>query len=132
LTLGGFEERVMKGAQREVQWLKHIEGWKQSGLTQPRYCQRKSISYDTFKRWQQRLGTGGGLRGGDPGFVSVRVARANVARSMAVEPTAVIGRASAGEGVQIRPANGRAIALGAQLDAVELGRLIRLLEVLPC
>ena len=122
----------MKRAQREVQWLKHIEGWKKSGLTQPRYCQRESISYDTFKRWRQRLGPGRGVRGGDPGFVPVRVAPVNVARSMAAEPTAVIGRASTGEGVQIRLANGRAIALGAQLDAVELGRLIRLLEGLPC
>ncbi len=117
----------MKRAQREVQWSKHIEGWKKSGLTQPRYCEGESISYDTFKRWRRRLGPGRGLRGRAPGFVPV-----DVARTMSAEPTAVPGRASSDQGVEIRLANGRAIVLGAQLDAVELGRLIRLLEVLPC
>ena len=41
-------------------------------------------------------------------------------------------RATSGRGAEIRLANGRAIALGRELDEVELGRLIRLLEVLPC
>jgi hypothetical protein len=123
---------MMKRAHREVQWLKHIEGWKKSGLTQPQYCERESISYATFRRWRRRLGPGRGLRGRASGFVPVRVAAVEVARTMSAEPSAVLGRASYGQGVEIRLANGRAIALGAQLDAVELGRLIRLLEVLPC
>jgi hypothetical protein len=122
----------MKRVRGEVHWLKHIEGWKRSGLTQPRYCERESISYDTFKRWRGRLGPDRGLRDGGPGFVPVRVAPVNVARTMSAEPAAVLGRASTGEGVEIRLANGRAIALGARLDAVELGRLIRLLEMLAC
>jgi hypothetical protein len=123
---------MMKRAQREVQWSKHIEGWKKSGLTQPRYCQRESISYDSFKRWRRRLGPGRGLGGRASGLVPVRIAPVEVARTLSAEPTAVFGRASAGQGVEIRLANGRAIALGEQLDAVALGRLIRLLEVLPC
>lgn len=122
----------MKRGQREGQWSKHIEGWKKSGLTQPRYCERESISYDTFKRWRRRLGPGRGLRRGASRFVPVRVAPVDVVRTMSAEPSAVLGRASSGQGVEIRLANGRAIALGTQLDALELGRLIRLLEVLPC
>jgi hypothetical protein len=35
-------------------------------------------------------------------------------------------------GVEIRLGSGRAIVLDARFDEVELGRLIRLLEVLPC
>ena len=122
----------MTRAQREVQWSKHIEGWKKSGLTQPRYCERESISYDTFKRWRQRLGPNRGLRCAAPGFVPVRVARVNVARTMSAEPVPTFARASSHRGAEIRLSNGRAIALGRELDEVDLGRLIRLLEVLPC
>ena len=56
----------MKRADREVQWAKYMEGWKKSGLTQPRYCERESISYDTFKRWRQRLREARGIGGGVP------------------------------------------------------------------
>ena len=122
----------MKRAQREVQWSKHIEGWKTSGLTQRRYCERESISYDTFKRWRQRLGTDRGLRSGAPRLVPVRVAPVNVAQSMPTDPTLTTSRAARYRGTEIWLSSGRAIALGRELDEVELGRLIRLLEMLPC
>ncbi len=122
----------MKRAEREAQWAKHIEGWKQSGLTQSGYCERESISYDTFKRWRQRLETDRAVRGAMAQFVPVRVAPVNATRRTSAEPVAVFARVSAGRGAEIRLANGRAIGLGAELDAVALGRLIRLLEVLPC
>ena len=122
----------MKRAERETQWAKHIEGWRKSGLTQPRYCEQESISYDTFKRWRQRLGKARGLRGGAPQFVPVRVAPVSAARRMAAEPLAMLGGAASHRGAEIRLANGRAIGLGEELDEVALGRLIRLLEVLPC
>jgi hypothetical protein len=121
----------MKRAEREAQWAKHIEGWKQSGLTQPRYCERESISYDTFKRWRQRLETAGGVRGAAARFVPVEIAPKSAPRATA-EAGALFGRAGAGRGAEIRLANGRAIGLGAELDEVALGRLIRLLEVLAC
>ena len=122
----------MKQAQREVQWSEHIEGWKESGLTQRRYCERESISYDTFKRWRRRLGPNRVLRGAAPRLVPVRVAAQSLSRTMPARPTTKLGRASSGQGVEIRLANGRAIALGAQLDVAQLGRLVRLLELLPC
>lgn len=122
----------MKRAEVEAKWAKHIEGWRRSGLTQARYCERESISYDTFKRWRQRLGTAGGVREATPRLVPVRVVPENAARRMAAEPIALFGRTGAGRGAEIRLANGRAIGLGAELDEVALGRLIRLLEVLPC
>lgn len=122
----------MNRAERSVQWAKHIEGWKKSGLTQPRYCERESISYETFKRWRQRLRAGGVVRRSAPRFVPVRVAAVLAPRAMSMDPMSRFGRAAPCRGAEIRLANGRAISLGAELDEVELGRLIRLLEVLPC
>ena len=122
----------MKRAQREVRWSKHIEGWKTSGLTQRRYCERESISYETFKRWRQRLRAGAVVRGSAPRFVPVRVAALPAPAPMSMDPLSRSGRALPIRGAEIRLANGRAIALGAEFDEVELGRLIRLLEVLPC
>lgn len=122
----------MKRAERSAQWVKHIEGWKKSGLTQPRYCERELISYETFKRWRQRLRSGAVVRGSAPRFVPVRISAAPASGPMSMDSMSTSGRAAPWPGAQIQLANGRAICLGAQLDEVELGRLVRLLEVLPC
>ncbi len=122
----------MQRVERRRQWVGRIEEWKSSGLTQRAYCERESILYATFKRWGQRLGLDRGRRGAAPRLVPVRVAPVKAARRMLAEPIAMFDRASAGRCAQIRLGNGRAIALGRELDEVELGRLIRLLEVLPC
>lgn len=45
----------MKRAGRAKQWAKYIAGWESSGLTQRQYCERETISYDTFKRWRHQL-----------------------------------------------------------------------------
>jgi len=118
----------MKRAEREARWAKYIADWKKSGLTQSRYCEQESISYDTFKRWRQRLGTDRAVRRATPQLVPVRVAAEEAMR----EPMAMFGRVGSGRGAEIRLSNGRAIGLGEELDEVALGRLIRLLEVLPC
>jgi hypothetical protein len=56
----------MNQAQRELQWSEHIEGWKESALTQRAYCARESISYDAFKRWRRRLLGDAVMRGSAP------------------------------------------------------------------
>ena len=122
----------MRRVEREAQWAKHIEGWRKSGLTQPRYCERESISYATFKRWRQRLGSTRAVRGGAAHFVPVEVSLVSAPRKTPAEAVALFGRAGTGRGAEIRLANGRVIGLGTELDEVALGRLIRLLEVLPC
>ena len=122
----------MKQAQRELQWSEHIEGWKESGLTQRAYCERESISYDTFKRWRHRLRRDAVMRGSAPRLVPVRVGASPAPRSTATEPRFPAVPAGPSPGAEIRVSNGRAIALGRELDEVELGRLIRLLEGLPC
>ncbi len=33
-------------------WRRHLDGWKQSGLTQVGYCARHDISIKTFTRWR--------------------------------------------------------------------------------
>jgi hypothetical protein len=122
----------MKRAERRRQWGQYISGWKASGLTQSDYCDREGISYDSFKRWRRLLGSDAVMQGSAPRLVPVRVAASPALRSTPTEPRLRTGRAGPSSGAEVRLSNGRAIALGRELDEVELGRLVRLLEVLPC
>lgn len=45
----------MTPEQKQEHWVAHIEGWQQSGLTQPDYCKQKNISYAQFGYWRTRL-----------------------------------------------------------------------------
>ena len=122
----------MTRAERARQWAKHIEGWKSSGLTQRVYCERESVSYDTFKRWRVRLR---GVRSGNgraTRLVPVRVGAASLVRGVPTPLARGSDRAAIGRGVEIRLSSGRAIVLGMEYGEVELARLIRMLEVLPC
>lgn len=122
----------MKRAERRRQWARRIEEWKSSELTQRAYCKQHAISYETFKGWRQRLRQEPNPAAGPARFVPVRVIGAEDTGS-AIEWQA--DRADSGlsaTGVQIRLAGGRVIVLDGRLGEVELGRLIRLLEVLPC
>ena len=122
----------MKRAERSRHWEQYISGWKASGLTQSAYCEREGISYDTFKRWRRVLRSDAMVRGPAPRLVPVRVAAPPSPRCAPTEPRLPTGRAEPSACAEIRLSNGRAIALRRELDEVELGRLIRLLEVLPC
>lgn len=122
----------MKRVERARRWAKHIEGWKSSGLTQRVYCERESVSYDTFKRWRVRLR---GVRSGNgraTRLVPVRVGPARLVRGMPAPLVRGSDRTTIGRGVEIRLVSGRAIALSMEYGEVELARLIRMLEVLPC
>ena len=122
----------MKRAERSRQWGQYISGWKASGQTQSAYCEREGISYDTFKRWRHLLRGDAVMRGSAPRLVPVRVAASPAFQLTPTDARLSTGRAGPSSGVEIRVSNGRAITLGRELDEVELGRLIRLLEVLPC
>ena len=123
----------MKRAERARLWARYIEGWKASGLTQRAYCEHESISYDSFKRWRQHLRGQRGQRNAAARFVPVSVQSAPAPRLRAQGALGedVVGR-GVSRGVEVRLASGRAVVLGGAFDEVELGRLIRLLEVLPC
>lgn len=122
----------MKRAERARWWAKHIEGWKASGLTQRAYCGRESISYDTFKRWRRgfRAKRSADMRA--TRLVPVRVGTAGVGGGVPVQSARGSECTANGRGVEIRLSSGRAIALGLEYGEVELARLIRMLEVLPC
>ncbi len=121
----------MRRAEQARQWAKHIAGWKASGLTQRAYCERESISYDTFKRRRLQL-----RREKRPAEAAVRLVPVTVggvqpAGRPAVGTAPASGRVVA-RGVEVRLASGRSVVLGGEFDELGLSRLIRLLEVLPC
>jgi len=123
----------MKRVERARRWAKHIDGWKRSALTQRAYCERESVSYDTFKRWRQRLR--GGERSGNgraTRWVPVRVGAVSRVHGVPAQSAGGSEFSAIGSGVEIRLSSGRAIALGLEYGEVELARLIRMLEVLPC
>jgi hypothetical protein len=122
----------MQRVERRRQWVQRIEEWKSSELTQRAYCKQQAISYETFKGWRRRLCHESNRPVEPVRFVPVRVVGGR-------NPGTVISRqadcADSGlivPSVEIRLASGRVIVVDARLGEVELGRLIRLLEVLPC
>ena len=117
----------MKREEQARRWAQYESGWKSSGLTQRRYCERESISYASFKRWRLVLGRGRSVPGEAKRFIPVRAGTAESAPAMSRSTLQ-----TRGWGVQIRLRGERAVVLDGCLDEVELGRLIRLLEVLPC
>lgn len=38
-------------------WQDHMEGWRQSGLSQAAYCRRHNLKYVNFRKWKERLST---------------------------------------------------------------------------
>lgn len=122
----------MQRVERRRQWARRIEEWKSGGLTQRVYCKRQGISYATFKGWRGRLRPESNKRVEPARFVPVRVVGGHdSAAAISRHPDRADSGLSA-HGVEIRLRSGRAIVLDARVDEVALGRLIRLLEVLPC
>lgn len=118
----------MKRAERRALWAKHIEVWKASGLTMRAYCEREAIAYDTFRRWGDRLRNAQDLSNGAVRFVPVSVQSQSAAAARSLP---AVGGGVA-QGVEVRLRNGRSLVLGGAFEEAELGRLIRLLEELPC
>ena len=107
-------------------------GWKKSGLTQPRYCERV---VDPLRYVQALAATPGDETGFARGGAGLRAGT-----RCAGERTT---RDAGGTGGDVRPSvrgprrgdpAGERLgdSLRAELDEVALGRRIRLLEVLPC
>ena len=51
----------MSGKSNYNKWSKIIQNWEQSGLSQKRYCQEKSINLSTFYYYKRRLPQNPGL-----------------------------------------------------------------------
>ena len=117
----------MKRGERAGRWARYVAGWESSGLTQRGYCERESISYASFKRWRLLLRRERSVAGGAMRFIPVR---AGIAESVTAISQSTLQ--AKGRGVEIRLRGERTLVLDGCMDEVELGRLIRLLEVLPC
>lgn len=106
----------MDREERIQYWAKHIECWKASGLTQRAYCEREAIACSTLQWWlrRRRVHSAEAV----PHFVPVKVC---AARAM-----------ERGEPIEVVLLSGRRLRFTAPRDEIELARLVRLLEVLPC
>ena len=122
----------MNRAQRAQQWAKHVDGWQASALTQREYCERKSISFSTFKRWRRQLGKTQSKHTAATRWVPVKVEAHTAAREAATRTSAQRAHLNSVRGVEVRLISGRSVVLGGEFGEIELARLIRLLEVLPC
>ncbi|WP_299197178.1 hypothetical protein [uncultured Amphritea sp.] len=45
----------MTTEQKRTFWQKHIDGWQQSGLSQPEYCKQHDLKLANFGYWRTRL-----------------------------------------------------------------------------
>lgn len=45
----------MTTEQKRTFWQKHIDGWQQSGLSQPAYCKQHDLKLANFGYWRTRL-----------------------------------------------------------------------------
>jgi len=45
----------MTSEQKHDFWQRHIEGWRQSTLSQKKYCQQQDLSFASFGYWRTRL-----------------------------------------------------------------------------
>lgn len=111
--------------ERRILRIKQFEGWKASGLSQSAYCQRESISYETFRRWRRKLAGSGAVAPLASQFIPVQVANSARVSTSAVHDVCV-------PPVEVLLGNGRRLRVEGQFDEASLGRLIRLLEALPC
>lgn len=75
-----------KEIQQERDWPEHFEQWRQSGLTQGKYCSQVGLSRHRFKYWSHKLELetfrSRRKRGSD--FVSLQVKTSPVAPSLSL------------------------------------------------
>lgn len=122
----------MKRTERASRWEQHLSQWGLSGLTQRAYCERESLAYESFRRWRKYFLGQQRATAGTQQFFPVQVGNAPVARKDCGplrDRSAVPYSASK---VEIDLGNGRTIRLDTHMDERQLGRLIQLLEALPC
>jgi len=107
------------GGDRASFWRQHLDGWRTSGLTQQEYCRQHGLKFSTLARYRNRI---------------------NRERKAPVQSFIPIAIKAESEGlnkgvfdpIEIRLRNGRCLAVADAFDEAKLGRLVRLLETLPC
>jgi hypothetical protein len=123
-------ERAVKRAESRQLWTERIAAWKASGLKQRAFCERESLPYKSFLWWRRQLRE----QSRETGLVRVvtRVPVSAAAREVKPLPTVAFGEAGLiNQSVEIRLRGGRSLLLRG-VDEVQLGRLMGLVEALPC
>jgi hypothetical protein len=107
-------------------WTRHLQRWKQSGLSQAQYCRQQQLSAPAFGWWKRQLRTAQ-TRGSPPATErQVRVKDGSF-----VELTSVSGGVGApvGEAVyEIVLASGRQLRLGRHFEPQRVRQLLLVLE----
>lgn len=91
-------------------WKPHLDGWRDSGLSQAAYCRQHALSVKCFAYWRRTLGSTLG-----------------VASMPAVVPIMVRDAPAADDHVEVRLPNGLQVRLSAGLDPARLVPTIRAL-----
>ena len=97
-----------------AQWQRHVEAWRESGLSQADYCQQQGLNRKTFSVWTRRIQGDSSLGKGAPLEL----------RPIQLEPSAPV--ASTPASVMLR------LAHGAQLELSTPASLGWLAELLRC
>jgi len=107
-------------------WTGHLQGWKQSGLSQAEYCRRQHLSAATFGWWKTRL-TALTLEGSP----AVSTSRAGGKDRCFVELAVAgggTGPTAAEKVYEIILASGRQLRLGRHFEPERVRQLLRVLE----
>ena len=98
-----------------AQWRRHVEAWRESGLSQADYCRQQNLNPKTFSLWTRRVQDNLSLSMGSPlELIAVQVA-----------PSAPV--ASTPASVMLRLANGVQLELSTAASPGWLAELLRCL-----
>jgi hypothetical protein len=98
-----------------AQWRRHVEAWRESGLSQADYCRQQNLNPKTFSLWTRRVQDDLSLSMGSPlELIAVQVA-----------PSAPVASTSAS--VMLRLANGVQLELSTAASPGWLAELLRCL-----
>lgn len=50
-----MRRRMLDNPAKRAWWLVHMEAWRTSGLTVPKYCRQHRLTPDTFRKWRREL-----------------------------------------------------------------------------
>lgn len=99
----------------QAQWQRHVEAWRESGLSQAAYCHQQGLNRKTFSVWTRRIQGDSSLGKGAPLEL----------RPIQLEPPAPV--ASTPASVMLRLANGVQLELTTAVPPGWLAELLRCL-----